>query len=559
MAASLLHLHTYFFFPFAIDREVVSKGHVEEWEKQRYWISGLDQCIAAYSKPERCGTISKLGTWQRASYARADMDAPAYQDMVFFHPFVRRIFFDVTETADAATGDREALIRCYRIPLDGERKVFFGAEDARGRRATVQVTDLRLFLFANGMGILSIGVEAWDIPVKDALWLNEAMRKIYPSSGRQLREGRGPNRVWLSFQRDGQEQVIVEERFESCQMVGFQPPLSAVIRALLYFLDYSKHEYEQLLDERMNLYSYAALDTSSVAPDFVQSEGYETLLSRFLYVDHDGTGFRYEPGFTRGQMREHVYTRWAHEGTYYGFTSYSNVTLCLGVFDRGEHVVQEGFLIHRMFDTRYYLMAIVALFYRATLLDFAQKTALVSRRLYRDQETGKITRENIEIASALRAEFLHFSNYWYFEELANKDEETEHFKLQCRNYRVPVMKGEVEQEIEKLNASLHEHNQNRSTEAVNRLAVLSIIFGFGAVVTGFFGMNFGGLFGETFFEPKSDVHYWAIATVTFLAIGAVAFGVYIVAANPADYRDILVPGKKKPKRRLRWFSLKKSV
>ena len=50
----------------------------------------------------------------------------------------------------------------------------------------------------------------------------------------------------------------------------------------------------------------------------------------------------------------------------------------------GEHTSKEGFLIHRMFDTRYYLMAIVALFYRASLLDFAQKTALVSRRLYRD-------------------------------------------------------------------------------------------------------------------------------------------------------------------------------
>jgi hypothetical protein len=559
MAASLLHLHTYFYFPFTIDREVVSKGHVEEWEKQPYWISGLDQCIAAYSKPERCGPIGRLGCWQRASYVRADMDAPAYQDMVFFHPFVRRIFFDVAETSDAGTDDREALIRCYRIPIDGECKVFFGAEDARGRRASVQVTDLRLFLFANGMGILSIGVEAWNISVKDALWLNEAMRKIYPSSGRQLREGRGPNRVWLSLQRDGQEELIVEERFESCRMIGFQPPLSNVIRALLYFLDYSKHEYEQLLDERMIVYTYAALDTSSVAPEFVQSEGYEALLSRFLYVDHDGTGFRYEPGFTREQMREHVYARWAHEGTYYGFTSYSNATLCLGVYDRGEHVVQEGFLIHRMFETRYYLMAIIALFYRATLLDFAQKTALVSRRLYRDQETGKIGRENIEIANALRAEALHFSNYWYFEELANKDEETEHFALQCRSYRVPAMKAEVEQEIEKLNASLHEYHQNRSTEAVNRLAALSIIFGFGAVVTGFFGMNFGGQFGETFFEPRSGAHYWAIATVTLLAIGAVAFGVYIIAANVADYRDILVPGKKKPKRHLRWFSLKKSV
>ena len=559
MAPSLLHLHTYFFFPFAIERETVSKARVE-WQKQRYWINGLDQYIAAQSQPERCGVIRRLGVWQRSSYVRSDMDSPAYQDMVFFHPFVRRIFFDVTE--ESADDDREALIRCYRIPLNGERKVFFGAADSRGRRASVQVTDLRLFLFANGMGILSIGVEASSISVRDALWINEAMRKIYPSSGRQLREGRGPNHVWLAVEQDGREEIVVEERFEQCHMIGFQPPLSAVIRALLYFLDYGKHEYEQLLDERMIVYSYAALDTSSVAPAFELSEAYETLLSRFLYVDHDGPDFRYEPAFTRAQMQEHVYRRWVHEGTYYGFTSYSNVTLCLGVYDRGEHAVQEGFLIHRMFDTRYYLMAIVALFYRATLLDYAQKTALVSRRLYRDQESGKISRENVEIANALRAEFLHFSNYWYFEELANKDEEIEHFTLQCRAYRVGAMKAEVEQEIEKLNVSLHTYNQTRSTEAVNRLAVLSLIFGFGAVVTGFFGMNFGGVFSQVFFEPMPEyvpVHQFAIIVVALMALGAVAFGVYLIAANPADYRDILLPAQKKPRRRLRWFSLKKSV
>lgn len=44
-----------------------------------------------------------------------------------------------------------------------------------------------------------------------------------------------------------------------------------------------------------------------------------------------------------------------------------------------------------------------------------------------------------------------------------------------------------------------------------------------------------------------------------MALGAVAFGVYLIAANPADYRDILIPVQKKPRRRLRWFSLKKSV
>jgi hypothetical protein len=62
------------------------------------------------------------------------------------------------------------------------------------------------------------------------------------------------------------------------------------------------------------------------------------------------------------------------------------------------------------------------------------------------------------------------------------------------------MKREIEEEIEKLSASLHNYYQFRNTEAVNRLAMLSLILGAGAVITGFFGMNFGG-----HFEKREDL------------------------------------------------------
>ena len=62
------------------------------------------------------------------------------------------------------------------------------------------------------------------------------------------------------------------------------------------------------------------------------------------------------------------------------------------------------------------------------------------------------------------------------------------------------MKAEIEEEIEKLNASLHNYYQFRNTEAVNRLAMLSLMLGAGAVVTGFFGMNFGRDFAQVFFR-----------------------------------------------------------
>jgi hypothetical protein len=557
MAVSIQHLHTYFFFPFSVDKETVSAEHAEHWKKHAYWIGGLDEWIAWHATNAQSPVAMRLGCWQRAAYTRADMESPAYQDMVFFHPYVRRVFFDISDKVEAA-GEREALIRCYRIPLDADRRVWLAAGDARGRSARAQVTDLRLFLFANGMGILSIGVEARNISAKEALWFNEQARKIYPSSGRQVREGRGPNYLLLSVGAAGAEAAVAEEKFDACSMIGFQPPLSKIIQSLLYFLDYAKHEYEQLLDERMIVYSYVSVDPSTLPAGFAQSEEYQHFLSRLLYVDHDGGSFRYEPEFTRAQMQRHLYTRWAHEGTYYGFTSYSNVSCTIGVHDLGEHQAKEGFLIHRMFDSRYYLMAIIALFYRATLLDFAQKTALVARGLYHDQQEGEFSAANVQYARALRAEFLHFSNHWFFEELANKDEEIEHFDMQCQAYRIFAMKKEVENEIAEMNQSLREHAQSQSTEAVNRLAMVSMILGAGAVVTGFFGMNFGREFGTLLFEPEGQptwLHYGSIVFVTLFALGAVAFGGYLVFSNPADYKDILVPTRKPTRRK--WFSFKR--
>lgn len=541
--AGIQHLHTYFLFPFSIDKQAIYEDHADLWRTQTHWMDGLDEWLSVKPSGPDAGVASALGTWKRTAYRNLDMDSPAYQDMVFFHPFVRRVFFDTGGLAGNGS-DHESLMRCYSIPVPGDSKLWMSAEDRMGRSAKVAITDLRLYLFANGIGILSISVEAFHLSSSEALWINEEMRKIYPSSSRQVREGRIPARLAFSLERNGEERVLAEETFRDTSMVGFQPPLAHTIRSLLYFGNYNRQEYEPVLDERMIVFTHVVVDPATTPDGYITSEDYQMLLSRLLYVDRAGTGYRYDPVFLKQEMDRQLYRRWAHHGTYYGFTSFSNITCSLGVFDCDEHQLREGFLIHRMFTTRYYLMAMVTLFYRATLLEFAERTALVSRRLYHDQEDNHISNANMRITSDLRAEFLHFSNYWFFDELANKDEENEHFLLMCREYRVNSMKNEIEEEIEKLTVSLHNYYQVRNTEAVNRLAMLSLILGAGAVATGFFGMNFGGRFAQLVFEPARGTmatHYGAIAFASLLAMGAILLGVYLVATNWQDYRVSMLP------------------
>lgn len=526
-----------------MDRSEVLQHHGSVWHG-RYWIDGLDDWINAHHVQDS-PVAAHIGRWQRASYTQFDLESRAYQDMIFFHPFVRRIFFD-TAGVGASDNEVEALLRCYHIPLSEKNKLFFTAEDLKGREAELEVTDLRLFLFANGLGILAIGVEAFDLPVQKALWINEMMRKVYPSSGRQLREGRSPSRLALSVETPYGRTQVLESTFEDSAMIGFLPPVSSLITSLLYFADYRRNEYEPVLDERMIVYSYLALDPKSVPENFHKSEEYDVLFSRALYVDHAGEDYRYARGFTKRLMEQQVYRRWSHQGTLYGFTSYSNVTMCFGTFDCDDHQLREGFLIHRMFDSRYYLMAIIALFYRATLLDFAEGVALVSRRLYVDFQDGRLSELNIERTNLLRYEFLVFSNYWHFDELANKDEESEHFRMLSAVYDITNMKVEVEREIDKLSSSLNEYYTARNTLAVNRLAFVSIILGAGAVITGFFGMNFSYLFEKTFFQPTADtlwIHWLSIFAVGSFCLFALGITVFLFTRNWHDYRSVLRGGQ----------------
>jgi len=360
-----------------------------------------------------------------------------------------------------------------------------------------------------------------------------------------LREGRMPTRLAFVLEdAGGADEVLLEERFENPEMVSFHPPLARTIRGLLYFADYEQQEYEPVLDERMVVYTYVAVDPATVSGGFIDSAQYQILLSRILYVDRWGEGYRYDNEFSDALMLRQLYRRWAHQGTWYGFTTYSNITCCIGQFDCDEHELSEGFLIHRMYRSRYLAIAMITLFYRVTLLDFAERTALVSRQLYRDADGARIASENIRLASELRSDFLHFSNYWYFDELANKDEESEHFRSQVAEYRIEIMKTEIEAEIDKLNDSLHNYYQFRNTEAVNRVAMLSLILGAGAVVTGFFGMNFTGAFGRWVFEPSRtalSLHWASLGFVILFAVATLLFGAYVVASNWRDYRESLLP------------------
>src|SRR5271166_5356434 len=379
-------LDTYFLFPFALDKEAIQADHPEAWPGKTRWIDGLDSWIAGHRANGAPHSVPGLGSWKRSSYAKFDLESPAYSDLLFFHSIVRHVFFDTNIGRHA--DDQENQLRCYTIDLSVPTRLWFEGTDALGRGARAEVTDLRLYLSAQGIGILSIGVSTGANDAEQVLWINRRLRKLYPVDADSVRQGRTPN--WLAFrlERGSQVESVCEERFEHPALVGFYPPLANTVKSLLSFADYSQEEYEPVLDENMLVYSYGELDAAMISRA-EPSVDFEKTVQDFLYLGHK-----------HAEATEHSSS---DSTTLFGFTTHSSSVLRLWSShakgpDARDHLrapaavsMQNEPDMGRTFHTRYYLMAVIALFYRAVLLDFSERGALVSRRLLQDQQSGRLT------------------------------------------------------------------------------------------------------------------------------------------------------------------------
>ena len=136
------------------------------------------------------------------------------------------------------------------------------------------------------------------------------------------------------------------------------------------------------------------------------------------------------------------------------------------------------------------------------------------------------------------ADFHYFNNYWFFNELTTKDEEFEHFKLFCKAYRIEELKRDLGNQINHLASYLDRLYALRNSDAVNRLAMLSVILGIGALVTGFYGMNIPHL--ENFLHINLLSGASLLATL-LMTVASLFFIVYIVVSNWMDYRASLLP------------------
>jgi hypothetical protein len=192
----------------------------------------------------------------------------------------------------------------------------------------------------------------------------------------------------------------------------------------------------------MLVYSYGELDAGLT---FDESSAAFEVTEDFLYLGH--------------KHSEAAKRSFGGAKVLFGFTAHSCSILKLGSAPAEKpddqplrHAPPQAFGqddqdVFRTFQTHYYLITVVALFYRAVLLDFHARSALVSRRLLQDQQSGRLTLPSITMVNDLRTEFLNFSSYWHFDDISCKQADNDLFRRLCAEYKVDDMKEVLANEL----------------------------------------------------------------------------------------------------------------
>lgn len=111
-------------------------------------------------------------------------------------------------------------------------------------------------------------------------------------------------------------------------------------------------------------------------------------------------------------------------------------------------------------------------------------------------------------------------------------------KKGTESHIVAEAKANIEDQIDKLGGYIDRLYALGNNDAVNRLAMLSVVLGIGALVTGYYGMNVKHLL--TFLDNAVGSAV-TLALVTIFVLASLWLVIYIVASNWRDYRASIFP------------------
>jgi len=314
-----------------------------------------------------------------------------------------------------------------------------------------------------------------------------------------------------------QKQIIhnfLDEPFLLEQEGTYKPALSKIIT---YFLDtddftYLNGSYKSIIDDRMFVHAYFSIgDSLTDAKDghvlhpsanhyFLQSlkKAFENgiknhhlndavkLWYQMIFLDWQGPSCQ-NTGLMKKLLEESTYVRWSGYGSFTGFSRFSSVMI--------SNINEAGY-IYNHFQSMYYQIAILLLFYRGAILNFSERSEKISNSIHALPNGKTIEKNEKKRLNGIRNEteklnkdFLLFRNKFWFREVTAQDQGIEIFDLWSKKMRNRELMQDVQSEIKELFDFVDSTYEKDVSRYVNILTLLGAIAIPLAIVTSFFGMN----------------------------------------------------------------------
>lgn len=432
-----------------------------------------------------------------------------YGEYIYFHDYVREFLFPRKTSLNSDTQHSVRVFE-YKLPEKPQIRLTYSSQEesdhgnVKGQNTLMAwIKHIYLHLYPHGIGILSI--ETCDKATKDhpsqetktfanddtamtggeLLLFNNMFRRLYPAyferrdkdgAFQQVMGNEFPETVTVATS----QRTIFEYSASKIPKTTFLkrnrsgkliPAFSSFIGPLLdgLFGQNDLPAYTPLLDDRMLVFSYIVFPSS--LKDSLSQEDRDIFYSHFLYVDNPEKGYRYDRSFVMEIMEAATYSRWENYQTKIGFSRYSGVFLYFGHYDH----------LYRTFESMYHQMFLLTIYYRVSLIRFADEMAQIARR---DPGTAQLKNyeEYLKELRGIHTRFMHFMSICWFKEVTHQDQGIELFQLMRKAFDLDDMYAQVKEEIERADELGELLRQQHIAQFSNRMTIIGIIFAAAALI-----------------------------------------------------------------------------
>lgn len=458
---------------------------------------------------------------------RAATLAPAYEEFVFFEPYVQRFLYGRSAggkgrppmrlfARDDVEGLEIGLSAEESPPDDTARSTECGDDGAGLLRFHFHVRRCNFYLFDTGNALLVVEIEhdseagSTPLTLAHAQRLLENVRRVFPPYFMATMDGSGleasyfPTSFrWRLAGGDGDAQphgmptagAMIEQVLgpaDAPRGKARHPPMSEPWRALLEPLHVEGYAPETdgrpqvVLGQTGDDRAFVLAQIGVPHPEWIARSDWV----RLCFADGPGDGFPYGQGFLEEFERRHCYDRfWDDDPTEdekklrYLVCGYAMVAV--GQYDgtTGPRALFFRATLSKHLQRHYFQLVLIGCFQKAALLTLSERLALA---LEAEDDGSPRFRDAVH---AMARESRHFTHRYWFEDISAQLQAGELFSLLRDHLHTRALYDQVVSELGEADRSLIAEEQGEVADQQERLSVIAGVGLVLAVTVGIFGMN----------------------------------------------------------------------